>query len=164
MRIFGKNKPKKRKAFSFIEVVISIFIISVGLVSSIALISVSLRDSIDSRKQMIASLLAQEGAELVRNIRDNNWIDNNPATTSFNGISASTTALRYTDGVGYGSSGSDATPFSRKINITVVSANEITVTSAVIWGSDFPGTISETSCNTSNKCAFVKTRLNNWGE
>lgn len=164
MTNFKKIKSKRYKAFSFVEVIISVFVISVGLIASVGLISTSLSGSMDSRKQIVASLLAQEGIEQIRNIRDNNWIDNDPATASFSGISGSTTELRYTDDVGYGDSGS-ATPFTRRITVANgSSADEKIITSAVIWkGTAFP-TIDEAHCNTASWCAFTQIRLNNWGE
>lgn len=55
------------------EVIISIFVLTVGILSAVALISASIKNSIDARNQIIAAGLAQEGAELVRNVRDNNW-------------------------------------------------------------------------------------------
>lgn len=184
MKILLANKSKKYKAFSFLEVIISVFIISVGLVSSVGLIATSLSGSMDSRKQIVASLLAQEGIELVRNIRDNNWMDNDPITTSFShgidstghridrtmiDVSTSTTyALYYhsTNGYVHSSVSANPTPFSRKIIISVISDDERTIVSAVRWGATpFPaGEIKESSCNTTSKCAFAKITLNSWGE
>lgn len=59
--------------FSFLESIISVFILSFGIVAVMPLISSSLNDSHDSRDQIIAAFLAQEGVELVINERDNNW-------------------------------------------------------------------------------------------
>ncbi len=75
--IKSKNKyyclPAGRQGFSLIETLISVFLITVGLLATVALISKSMMESMDSRNQLIAGELAQEGIELVRNIRDNNW-------------------------------------------------------------------------------------------
>lgn len=60
-------------AFAMVEVIFSLFIIAVGLTGSILLISGSLKNSMGTRDQIIASQLAQEGLEIVRNIRDSNW-------------------------------------------------------------------------------------------
>jgi len=68
----------KKKGFSILEVVISVAILSIGLVAAVGLIAGSIRDSIDSRDNIIAANLAQEGVELVRNVRDNGWLDGDP--------------------------------------------------------------------------------------
>lgn len=61
-----------RQGFAMAEAVISMFILSVGLTAAVSLIAGSIRNSASSRDQIIASNLAQEGIELVRNMRDNN--------------------------------------------------------------------------------------------
>lgn len=69
------DKIKKNKGFSIGEVILSVFIMSVGILATFQLFIVSARDIMDERDSIIASMLAQEGIELVRNIRDNNWAD-----------------------------------------------------------------------------------------
>lgn len=56
-----------------LEVLLSVFVLSVGLMTIVAVISGSLRYSYETRDQIIATGLAQEGIELVRNVRDNNF-------------------------------------------------------------------------------------------
>lgn len=72
-----------KRGFSMMEVVFSVFILSVGLVAAIGLIVSSIKNSIDSRNHIIASQLAQEGVELVRNVRDNSWADGKIAFLDF---------------------------------------------------------------------------------
>ena len=55
---------KKRKGFSIIEVVISLAVVTIGLVSILNLMANNIRTSLDARDQVIAAQLAQEGAEL----------------------------------------------------------------------------------------------------
>jgi hypothetical protein len=77
-------KIKKNKGgFSLLESILSIFLVSMGLVVSIKLLTLGVSQSMKNRDQFIASLLAQEGVELVRNMRDNTWVDNIPDTGSF---------------------------------------------------------------------------------
>jgi len=67
------NKNRKsinKRGFSFVEVLVSVFLISIGLVAAVSLISSDLARVIGNRDQAIAGLLAQEGTELVTNIRD----------------------------------------------------------------------------------------------
>ena len=77
------SKPRfTKKGFSFIEVMLASFLLVVGVLASVTLLTKGLKESLDSRSQLTAALLAQEGVELVRNIRDNNWLAT-PARTSF---------------------------------------------------------------------------------
>lgn len=72
-------------AFSIIEVLIGIFIFSLGLVSIYALIVSSLTINDRNKNSIIASHLAREQIELFRNIRDTNyknlkvWNQRNPS-------------------------------------------------------------------------------------
>ena len=68
----GRSSVARRAGFSIAEVVVAVFVISTGLLAIISLIINSLNYSMLSRDQVIASQLAQEGIELVRNVRDNN--------------------------------------------------------------------------------------------
>src|SRR3990172_3491439 len=63
---------KHYKAFSLGEVILAGFVLTVGLLSISALITKSLQNSFENRDAIVAILLAQEGVELVRNVRDNN--------------------------------------------------------------------------------------------
>lgn len=78
-----------KKGFSLIEVTLATFLVSLGLVTTISLLSRAFADSADARNQSVAALLAQEGIEYVRNIRENNWVDGKPATSSYTGFSGS---------------------------------------------------------------------------
>ena len=72
-----KKSQISKKGFSLIEVLISLLILSTGIAAVVLLMMQSIRSSQTSRDQIIASMLAQEGIELMRNYRDNN-------TSSFN--------------------------------------------------------------------------------
>lgn len=102
------KKIKNGSGFSFIEVIISIFLITVGLVASVDLITNGLRDSIDSRDQLIAAGLSQEGVELVRNVRDNNWVQGVDSFTDFPATSGEICWLGFTSGVDSMSCGTPA--------------------------------------------------------
>jgi len=78
-----QNPLDTLKAFSMLELLLSVFGMSVGLMTIVAVMSGSLRHSYDTRDAIIASGLAQEGVELVRNARDNNF---DPIATSGNGF------------------------------------------------------------------------------
>lgn len=65
-----KNK-KTLKGFSLGEVILSIVVLTVGLLPILASMSGALKTTLDSEDSIIAAGLAQEGAELVINVRDN---------------------------------------------------------------------------------------------
>lgn len=50
------------------------FVLTIGLTAVVALIGNSLKNSFETRDTIIAVGLAQEGAELVRNVRDNDFV------------------------------------------------------------------------------------------
>ncbi len=67
-----KIEGKNRKGFTMIEVIISVFVVLVGLISVFELMYNNIKNNNDTRDRLIAVQLAQEGAELVHFIRDNN--------------------------------------------------------------------------------------------
>lgn len=85
-------KPKRfassKAGFSLIEVTVSIYIITMGLLGLISLVNQNLQVQYINKNSIIASELAQEGLELVRNVRDDNWRDKTLAWDDyiFNGI------------------------------------------------------------------------------
>lgn len=63
------------KGFSLLEVIIALGILAVGLVSVLVLANFAISSSAVSQGRLIAAHLAQEGIELVRSIRDANWLE-----------------------------------------------------------------------------------------
>ncbi len=63
---------KTMKGFSLGEVMLALFVLAFGITASIALMAGSMQDTMRSRDLLVASMLSQEGTELIRNIRDNN--------------------------------------------------------------------------------------------
>lgn len=64
---------KKIKGFSIGEVTLSVFILGVTMLTILTLYADGLKSFQDERDSVIASMLAQEGVEITRNVRDNNW-------------------------------------------------------------------------------------------
>lgn len=62
-----------QKGFLLADVMIAVFITTSALVAIMAAMSPSLKTEFFKRDEIIATGLAQEGIELIRNIRDNNW-------------------------------------------------------------------------------------------
>ncbi|MFH0804812.1 MAG: hypothetical protein V1916_01295 [Patescibacteria group bacterium] len=63
---------------SLLEMLIAVFILVAATTATLTLIISSINAGKESRSKMIATSLAREGVELVRNIRDSNWIDPSP--------------------------------------------------------------------------------------
>ncbi|NCD06918.1 MAG: prepilin-type N-terminal cleavage/methylation domain-containing protein [Spirochaetia bacterium] len=74
LKVNCKKIIKYKKGFSLIEVMVVIVILSLGMMSVASLIQQSLRVKNISRSHLAAQELAQEGLELIRRVRDNNFI------------------------------------------------------------------------------------------
>ena len=68
---------KSRNGFGLIEVTVSIYIITMGLLGLMSLVTQGLQVQYVNKNTIIAAELAQEVLELARNIRDDNWRDEN---------------------------------------------------------------------------------------
>jgi|GEM_PF-717929 type II secretory pathway pseudopilin PulG len=66
----------KRSAFTLVEVVISISVLSIVLFSMTALTITSIRSNQANINRLTAYYLAQEAVEGFRNMRDSNWMQN----------------------------------------------------------------------------------------
>ena len=108
------------RGFTLIETMVALAIFSVSVVSLIVMTSQGVANVSLAKNKLIASYLAQEGIEVVRNNRDSNgW----PPTVSDN----------LQDSVYFNGT---ITPFSRNITITIpVGSNndEVKITSVVSW-------------------------------
>lgn len=168
----------RRRGFSLIEVIISLFVLSVGFVGIMSLATSTLRSSFLQRDAVTASLLVQEGSELVYNIRDTSLAKGEQAFTDIPAINAeyrvdpfgsevslesnAEYSLRRENGrYVHGGSGT-LTKFSRKIIIEDSSSGSDLsrrITSIVVWGrGDFPQS-DEAHCNVSSRCMFARTNL-----
>jgi len=68
---------KMNKGFTILELMITIVVISIGVLGAYSVIQDILLSTAKSSNRLTATYLAQEGIELVRNERDTNWIRNN---------------------------------------------------------------------------------------
>ena len=91
-----KKNNKTKKGFSIGEVMVAMFILIFGIVSAVFLTAQSVKQIGESRNAAIATLLAQEGTELVKNVRDNNVTQMNCGTSSDERCTA------FDDDTGYG--------------------------------------------------------------
>jgi len=69
-----KTSQFSKKGFSIIEVVVCLAIITVGILGVLSLFTQTIRSGEVSINQEIATNLAQEGIEVIRNKRDSNWL------------------------------------------------------------------------------------------
>jgi Tfp pilus assembly protein PilV len=65
------------KSFTLIETIAAIFILTTGILSLSSLVSRLILASSISSQRLIAAYLAQEGIEIVRNLRDKNLLSGN---------------------------------------------------------------------------------------
>lgn len=137
------------KAFTLLETIIALFILTAGILSVIGLILTTTRSLALTKDQTIAANLAQEGIEIVRSIRDTNWLE---AEEFNNGLAPGDYCSDYTssslslcsnfgliwDGTGYAHGVGSQTPFARSLHIEngadEQGINFVQVTSTVSWG------------------------------
>lgn len=67
-------KLKINKGFTIIELIITVFILSIAVIGVFSAFSVMVIMTSSISDRLVAGYLAQEGAEVIRNIRDNNWL------------------------------------------------------------------------------------------
>lgn len=142
-RIANKNKEA---GFTLLETIVAVGIIIVGLVSALTLITNALFYVSNIQDRLIAVNLVEEGIEVARNIRDNNWLQNlawNNGLTdgnyqaSYNSISLSPNSgnsllFDSTTGLYNYTVGSSAN-YVRQISVSNLSGFEIRIISTVTW-------------------------------
>lgn len=142
-----------QKGFSLLEVMIAVVVIAVGVVGLLTLLNFTLNSASASVNRLIASNLAQEGAEIVRQSRDNasNWgawynsVQDDDYRARIQLASPfewtleqgpSSYQLRYNSASGlyhYDNNGDPLSIFSRKITINSISNVEKQVIVEVTW-------------------------------
>lgn len=91
LKMFKKiinNKP----AFSLIEIMAVLLIVSLGIIGVANLATQSIQAQTINRGSIVAYQLAQEGLEIVRQVRDTNWLQGNDWKT---GLGSGTYCLDY---------------------------------------------------------------------
>jgi len=91
-------KKIKERGFTMIEMITAIFIVTVGILGIFGLINQTISQISTSSSRLTAFYLAQEGIEVVRNIRDSNWLEarENPNILWDEGIPAGSWEADYT--------------------------------------------------------------------
>ncbi len=135
------------KSFSLIEVIVAIFIITVGAGGAFALMQQNLAFSSVSSSKLTASYLAQEGIEVIRNIRDTNYLEGSAwddgivastdyrldyRSTSFPDSTCPGDHLKYESGH-YVCSSDSSGKFQREISVSKPEAGKMIVSVEVSW-------------------------------
>ena len=68
-------KLKICQGFTLVEAIVAMGVIAVGFTGSLVLLSKSTSQANSLKDRVIAAHLAEEGIELIRNIRDTNWLN-----------------------------------------------------------------------------------------
>ena len=69
---------KPENGFTLVEILIAIFLFSLAITATTFILLTNNKSAIAIRNNFIASGLAQEGIEVVRNLRDQDWFSGNP--------------------------------------------------------------------------------------
>ena len=169
IKLINKKQKIENKGFTLMEVIISMGVITTALVVCIALITFSIGAVRTNKSKLIAINLAEEGLEIVRNIRDSNWLAyKRTADTWRDGLDEGDWQVQYDDSELLSSNDDNLlidddgfyqyatgsyTPFKRTITITHIDDNQIKVETEIDW--------QERGRNYTYK---VEDRLYNWLE
>lgn len=141
---------KNSAGFTLVETLLALFILSTAIVAGLSTVNSGLSSTQVAKSKLIAANLTQEGIEIVRNIRDNNWLEErtNPGLLWDSGLSAGDWETTYqsqnlesyqgrylkvdTNGFYNYTSGTD-TKFKRKITIQKIADDQLRIISKVEW-------------------------------
>ncbi|MEK7125069.1 MAG: prepilin-type N-terminal cleavage/methylation domain-containing protein [Patescibacteria group bacterium] len=160
-----KDINHSQKGFTLVEVLTALFVLTVGIVPIVAVGFSARRIAVSVEHNLVAAMLAQEGVEVVRAIRDTNWIASAPfdaglADGEYEVVWNSTATMPYAgrffsiSPVGIYSYGAGTTTkFQRKISLNKGSAidRSLKVTSTVFWNE-----------HQSSKSVAIEDHLFNW--
>jgi len=153
------NLKKKQKAFTLVEVLIAVSILTIGILSGFILITKVLYNTAVIQDRLTASFLTQEGIELVRQVRDSNFLQimNGESVEWKDGLADGSYTIeskagseqpitltsvdtgegsnfRYNDDTKiYNYTTGEPTTFNREIKITTINDDEIRVESIMKW-------------------------------
>lgn len=156
------KKMTGKKGFSLVETLVAVAVVVLALSGAFAAAQSGISSSIFSKDQIIAFYLAAEGVESIRNIRDQNALENthwlegiaadssdpcyfgktcrvdavdpvmNPLTTCTSGTCPVLRQDQVNGFYGY-TSGWRPTQFTRNISLTQLNENEVSILVRVTW-------------------------------
>lgn len=134
------------KGFTLIELIVAIFILAMGTVGAFILIQKTIAFTSISSSQLQASYLAQEGIEIIRNIRDTNYLKSNDWDYDIDEVTddyrIDYTSERFPDIIcgdylkeeaGFYVCSIDESKFQRKITIAKPESDRMVVSVEVSW-------------------------------
>lgn len=145
------NAREGTKGFTLLEVLIAMFLVTVGGTAAFALVQRTVVFSSGVAQKLQASYLAQEGVEIVRNMRDSNSIKTSKGQTvpwsagllscsagcqaDYTSVTLSPYAgsFLFWNGSFYSYATGEKTVFKRKITVTLINQNLMYVESEVFW-------------------------------
>lgn len=142
------RKEKKQSGFTLIEAIVALAFMSIALIPIIYAVSSSMRSAQDIGHNLIAANLAQEGIEVIRAIRDTNWLngvtfdanlsdgDYEVEWNSETPLSPFASRYLFLDMNGrysYDPNSATQTLFQRRISIKKISSVELLVVSSIMW-------------------------------
>jgi len=133
---------QKFGGFTLIEVLAAILVLTIGLVSVLSLVSYNIKQGSQTMNQIIAFNLAQEGIEIVRNIRDTNIKQGNDYDLNIANGNVDYDSGGVVDDIDelylisdkYVHDAGAPTPFKRHIEIDSSAGDHLKVESIVEWG------------------------------
>jgi Tfp pilus assembly protein PilV len=92
--LFKKHNSlyKKNKGFTLVETLVAVAIFTVSILSLLVVLSKGISDTSYAKKKMIASYLAEEGIEYVRNMRDTYVLYSADSQTGWNSFNTKLTS------------------------------------------------------------------------
>ena len=168
---------KVRRGFSLIEVLVTLLVLTISITGVTFLMTKNIADVQNSKNQIIVSMLAQEGIELVRNLKDNDDLQKpNPPGTPLTRSNCRISEemgnladcnsssdnkrlyLKNNSFYQHTVSGNTPTKFYRRVDVSTIrkaGTDETTVTVYVTWNNK--GFVDELNdpkndCTTANKC------------
>lgn len=168
----------RQKGFTLIEALVALVILSTALVPLLALSNRSTSLAASIRNNLVASNLAQEGSEVVRNLRDQNWVnglafdaglaDCGQATCNWRvqwnstvpiALGANPPLLFDAATSLYGYTAGNPSIYTRTVSIARSGAAHMVVTSTVSWPERGRTTLG---CASGYRCIKVETHLFDW--
>ncbi len=95
------NNFSKQEGFTLVELLVALAIISTSMVAIFSLIIQNIQVQKINKDFLTASMLAQEGLELVRNIRDENWLEEQGTWNDILDLTDDTFTIDYTWSIDY---------------------------------------------------------------
>lgn len=150
----GSRISQSRGGFTLVEVMVALFIVMVGIMSGYGLINQTIVASNAASMKMTAAYLAKEGLEIVKNIRDSNYVYNNnhgggvawnnglvsclggcKAQYDSFALSSATPgqSLKYDSSSGFNYSTGSVTAYNRIITVDASVAGQLSVIVVVGW-------------------------------